>query len=339
MKKIKDYFPIILLVIVGILFVISFPVKADSGFDFDYDSGGSDFGGSSFGDYSSVYSGSGNGSFELGNLSLLNVFLSIIVIIYFVKVINRYGNKNNEFITRIFLLLATSFSLDFISFIVTDIINIFINIFALCYIFKFNKKTKDEYMKKLTDNKLTLEEITNKLGKDFNYEKFKKLVFDNYKEIQIAWMNNDIESVRSLLSDTLFNTYKTELLTLEMKNEQNIMEDIEYVDCFIKNINLTKQKEEIEVNLIVTCTDYIINKSTNKVLRGNKRQTNKYYYKLVFEKDSEEDLRICPNCGATLKDGSSTKCEYCKSIIIKKSKSYILTDKKMLKQEIVKRIT
>ena len=37
MKKIKDYFPIILLVIVGILFVISFPVKADSGFDFDSD--------------------------------------------------------------------------------------------------------------------------------------------------------------------------------------------------------------------------------------------------------------------------------------------------------------
>ena len=49
-------------------------------------------------------------------------------------------------------------------------------------------------------------------------------------------MNNEIESVRSLLSDFLFNTYKTQLLTLSSKKQKNMMEDINYVDAYITNI-------------------------------------------------------------------------------------------------------
>ena len=183
-------------------------------------------------------------------------------------------------------------------------------------------------------------EIISKLGSDFNYEEFKKMVFNNYKEIQIAWMNDNIESVRGLLSDTIFNTYKTQLMTLSTKQEQNMMEDIEYIDAFITNININinKGKEEIETTLIVTCRDYIINKNTKEVLRGKKNIINKYYYKLVFEKSLEEEkTKVCPNCGAELNDGNSTKCKYCGTVIVKESNNYILVDKKMLKQEIIKK--
>ena len=53
-------------------------------------------------------------------------------------------------------------------------------------------------------------------------EEFKALVFEKYKDIQIAWMNFDYNTLRSKLTDELYNQYAMQLDTMKVKNEQNI---------------------------------------------------------------------------------------------------------------------
>ncbi len=285
---------ILALILTSFLFFISFPVKADSGFDSDFGSSSSDFGSS---DYSSSDFGSSDSGYSSsGGINSVSDFIIIIIF----SIIMFY-----VFFRLVFNFSSSSSSNSNSKMLASEILSL----------------------------KLPDEEVIKQLGEKFNYEEFKQLVFDNYKKIQLAWQENTIEDVRDLLSDTIFNTYKTQLLTLSNKNQKNMMEDIKYQDAFITKIQKEGIKEEIEVSLIVTCRDYIINKDTNQVLRGDKNKINKYYYKLTFEKTSDSDIKYCPNCGAKLPKGNSAKCEYCKSIIVKKTNNYILTDKKMLRQE------
>ena len=213
----------------------------------------------------------------------------------------------------------------------------FVNFLLFCaifwYVFYRMSKINTSYDPLSQYKELTDEEIYEKLGADFNINEFKKEIFKIYKDVQIAWMNNDIESVRDVLSDTIFNMYKTQLLTLEAKHQKNMMEDIEYMDSYITNIVNTNSYKEIDVILGVTCKDYLITTKTNNVVRGNKNKINNYIYKLTFKCD-EVDNKVykCPSCGAELNDSNSTVCEHCHSIIVKKTSKWVLTQKKMIKQ-------
>lgn len=197
-------------------------------------------------------------------------------------------------------------------------------------------KTRSQGKKELKSVTVMKDETIHKrLGEDFDIEAFKKEAFESYKAIQIAWMERDIEPVRHLLSDQMCSMYKTQLATLIAKNQKNMMEDIEFVKCEISRVVKTAKKIEIEVLLQVTCRDYIVDKN-NKVIRGNKRAINEYFYKLVFVKSIEPSkLKVCPNCGAKLENAASDKCEYCNTIIVKESTNFAMTDKKMLKQSII----
>ena len=145
-------------------------------------------------------------------------------------------------------------------------------------------------------------------------------------------MNRDLEPVRHLLSDDMFNMYRTQVATLIAKNQTNMMEDIEFISCSITDIKKKHLKIEITVTLQVTCRDYIVN-STGKVLRGNKYNINHYTYSLKFVRSEKNShITICPNCGAALENTNSDKCEYCNTVIVKDTDNYVMTDKKMLRQ-------
>ena len=167
---------------------------------------------------------------------------------------------------------------------------------------------------------------------NFDKEAFYNEAFKIYKDVQIAWMDNDIERVRNVLSDEMFNTYKMQLETLKIKNQKNIMEDITLKDVYITDIKTVNEKKVIDVIMHVNCRDYIIDITNNKVLRGKKNKVWFYEYCLSYMKDSGESIDHCPNCSAKLKDGSSVKCEYCGSIINRKADKFILIDKKMISQ-------
>jgi hypothetical protein len=160
--------------------------------------------------------------------------------------------------------------------------------------------------------------------------------YSAYKRIQIAWMNGDVNPVRDVLSDEMYNMYKTQLMTLKAKKEKNMMENITFKGGHVENVIEQNDDVSLIVNLRVTCKDYIINTKNNAVVRGNKDKVWNYDYELTFtfNKNTANIKTNCPNCNAKLPlEGKSVKCEYCGSVINRESTKLVMTKKQMLSQK------
>lgn len=163
-------------------------------------------------------------------------------------------------------------------------------------------------------------------------ESLKKQVFDIYKDVQIAWMNFDDNKLRTNLTDEIYNMYSSQLKTLKLKNQKNIMEDITLNQVEITDISIDNGIEQIEAQLIVTQYDYVVDK-TNKVVRGTDQYKNKVHYKITLVRHMENNkLDKCPNCGAPIDIVSGGTCPYCNTTIINQSNEFIMSKKECLNQ-------
>ena len=165
----------------------------------------------------------------------------------------------------------------------------------------------------------------------------KQFLQDGYKiflDVEDAWMNFNLEKVRDCITDEMFNMYESQLSSMEIKGEQNIMKDFVLKESAITRC--TQQNDSIEViaKYIIEFYDYIIDKSTGKVLRGNKHKKIRMHYSFTFimSKDIQK-IDNCPNCGAPLEINSAGICEYCGSKVIGNNTSWVMSKKLCTRQE------
>lgn len=156
-----------------------------------------------------------------------------------------------------------------------------------------------------------------------------------YRDIQDAWMNFKLDSVRNIITDEMYNMYSSQLDIMETKGEQNIMSDFNWVDSFISGVTVQNDSIVITTRYVIEFYDYIINKNTGKVVSGNKKQKYRVTYEMKFQKSlSGVKVDRCPNCGAKLEDDSNGAaiCKYCGSKLVFDNMNWVLTDKKVLYQ-------
>ncbi len=277
-------------------------VNADSGFDGGYDSGG---GGSSWSD-----SGSGGSSWSSGdsNWDSGSSYYSS-------------DSEGNIFTTLISLLFLVA-TVTIITFI----------------LIKTNKKPSYLYPPAQPNNNNIIPFEVIKITRilpNFNYEEFKLQTYEIYKKIQIAWMNFDNDSLRDLATDEMYNMYVSQLETLKVQDQQNVMRDFELLDFEITNMENDNINISIRVDALISCYDYIINKTKNKTLRGKDNRKVVYHYQMTFIKsisDTTTANNFCPNCGAPVKDKASKKCAYCDSIIVSDIHDWVLSKKQVIDQ-------
>ncbi len=166
---------------------------------------------------------------------------------------------------------------------------------------------------------------------NINYADLINELSNDYVDIQKAWMNFDYESLKSLLTDELYNTYVNQLETLKIKNEKNIMENIK-----VKETNLLYVKEEndyivVTASLKVEQTDYIVN-NNGEVTRGSKLDLNEVEYTITFVKPLSIKDTKCPNCGANLNGVTSGKCPSCRTTIILNQNKFVMSKKTIINQ-------
>ena len=264
-------------------------VFADSGFDFDYDSGGSsDFGSSSsYSSYDSDYSGSYGGSSDgFGSLVMFIIFVIIIIVVL--------SSKNGGKVSTV----APA---------------------------NFKANVNDD-------------DVVNRIKAlipDFDKETFIQEGYQIYLDVQDAWTNFNLESIRDKISDEMFNMYQSQLTTMEVKGEQNIMRDFTKQTAYLKDV--VKQNENITITAtyVIDFYDYIVDKATGRVLRGSATVKMRVTYDMKFRKtlDVGKVTDICPNCGAKIeKFNGAGICEYCGSKVVSENKKWILTDKKNIGQ-------
>lgn len=232
-----------------------------------------------------------------------------------------FGDSDSSGIGDIFYLIYLCIEHPILALIIISII--------VLIVISNNKKQK-EIINNALNTKLELLDVAK-----FPIEKQLEIeAFNIYKEIQYAWMNFDEEKIQKLTTDEMYNMYLMQLDTLKVKHQKNIMYDIKYIGSQIINKHEENGQETITMNMQVSCYDFIIDTQTNKVLRGSATKVNQYSYELTFVRTIVNDeIKICPQCGAPVEGNNSGKCEYCKSTLISKDYTLVMSKKKILAQK------
>lgn len=162
---------------------------------------------------------------------------------------------------------------------------------------------------------------------DFDKVKFLKETYKIYCDVQEAWMNFKLEDVRDVITDELFTMYESQLETLKVKGEQNIMKEFILKNVYLSDV--TKQNNTVTITAIymIDFYDYIINSSTKTVIRGSDNYKMSVNYQMKFRQTLDESKKVtkCPNCGANIDVNANGECSYCHSIFNLEKYDWIIT--------------
>lgn len=185
----------------------------------------------------------------------------------------------------------------------------------------------------VTNNPQAINEIKKHLP-DFDVNKFLSNGYNIYMRIEEAWMNFELDKVRDCITDEMFNMYESQLTSMEMKGEQNIMKDFKLLNSAITNANVQNDMLQVTTRYVIEFYDYITKKDTKQVVRGNSNRKIRMVYEMTFiEKLEKTKLDKCPNCGAPIKVNSAGICEYCNSKIVDDNTEWVMSKKVSLHQE------
>ena len=290
-----------------LLIVLSFsliymPVKADSGWDSSYDSGSWDSGSDWDSDWDSDYDYDYNSSWSGGSYSQGSYsggsgswVIALLIAICIIIIIYNITNKNNR--------NRPSSG-------------------------RGNMTTKSNNYKDISNSKII------EVDPSLNIQELKAKSFNIYKDIQTAWMNFDTETIRKLTTDELYNMYSSQLETLKLKKQKNIMKDITLEETKIIDIKEVNNVITVDVYMRIKGYDYVINENTGDTVRGKDREKIIIEYILSFVKSSlnTPTTEKCPNCGAPVEINSSATCPYCESTLVKESSDYSMSKKTCIGQ-------
>ena len=122
-------------------------------------------------------------------------------------------------------------------------------------------------------------------------EIIQKLAFDKLVEIKNAKMNYDLDKIKSITNDQLFDLYSRQINTLKENKQKNIVQKIEYIKSYITNINTNSNIQTINLRITIKCFDYTVDKHNN-VIKG-------YYNKKMlqtYEIEIKRDINLEDNC-------------------------------------------
>ena len=292
-----------LLMMVLVLFVSLFSlnritnVKADSGWDSSYSSGGSSWGGGSSWSSSdsswssSSYSSYRNSSDDLGDYQLDDDTIIVYVIV-------------------------------------------FVYLFALWVSHLINNKTPDVTRKSnltLPDKVKSDEEIQAIISKYINktITELEAEFCEKFVKVQNAWMNFDYDSLKKLCSNEIYNTYYEELEALKIKHQQNIMSNFAKYKDTLLDVKVENNILIVQYYLLIEFYDYVIDVDSGKVVKGTKKDAMFNAYKLEFSMNVNKLITSCPNCGGSIEPGTTT-CEHCKAVIVQDSNEFIMSNKRRI---------
>lgn len=167
----------------------------------------------------------------------------------------------------------------------------------------------------------------------FDEKEFLQTGYQMFLDVEDAWMNFELDKVHNIITDEMFNMYESQLSSMEIKGEQNIMNGFNLKDCAITNYINQNDNLEVETKYVIEFYDYIIDKASGRVLRGSKSSKLRMYYNFTFiMKNTEQKIDKCPNCGAPVEVNASGVCAYCNSKIVGENTSWVMSKKVCTRQ-------
>ncbi len=152
--------------------------------------------------------------------------------------------------------------------------------------------------------------------------------YQQFVNIQTGWSNFNHDLLRTQLTDEMYNQYAMQLDTMQIKNQQNIMNEFTYFDGMITGLEKEGNKVTMTMQMITSFYDYML--ENGNVVRGKQDKKVVMMYELTFVRTLGHN-GICPNCGAKLP--KTNKCSYCNSIVPNVSSDWVMAKKQALQQK------
>ena len=157
-----------------------------------------------------------------------------------------------------------------------------------------------------------------------------KVVAEYFKNIYTAWSDNNLDSIRNLLSDRLYTSFMFWINAYKEAGLTNKLERLYVSEMEIVKIDTDKFYEALTVRIHASCLDYVVNKEGDIV--GGYSKKNRYfseYWTFIRRNGVKKDdynYSTCPNCGAPAdKMGQAGICEYCNTKISNGDFSWVLS--------------
>lgn len=293
MKKNKSFFIGLIILFCCLTFSVGFEIAySDSGWDSDYDGGGYDY------DYGGGYDYDYDYDYDESSYN------------------SSGGHSHTSSETLIIALVITIVLFFIISYMKES---------------KSYKQTQRKAIPSKTEHpEYYLEDFQdlNKYLPNMTINDLKHELYGKFIDIQNAWMEFNYDKLRELCTDELYNSYKTQLKTLKAKNGKNIMSAFLLQDSHITDVKEQNGQIIVETYMSILFYDYVIDTTTNEVIRGRDDIMTKNNYLMTFIKNKNVvDTSKCPNCGAPLNKKHSATCSYCKSDVVFPSNEFILSKK------------
>ncbi len=152
--------------------------------------------------------------------------------------------------------------------------------------------------------------------------------FQQFVNIQNAWMNFNHDLLRTQVTDEMYNQYAMQMDTMQLKNQQNIMSDFNLFEGMITGLEKEGNKVTMTMQMIIGFFDYTMENGT--VTRGKQDRKVVVQYELTFVCFLGNN-GICPNCGAKLPP--TNVCEYCAAVVPNSGSDWVMSKKQNLQQK------
>lgn len=119
---------------------------------------------------------------------------------------------------------------------------------------------------------------------DFKIDQFYFSIFDLYSKIADYYSEDHLREVANLMSKELYQENVRQLDYFRKKNLQHIVQVKDYINCQILDAKIIEGYLYVKVELKVMCYDYIMNRATQKVVKGISDKSLYCVYHLILKR-------------------------------------------------------
>ena len=179
--------------------------------------------------------------------------------------------------------------------------------------------------KTLPDRTNEISSLIKETDPNFTASDFLSFARQVYMDIQDAWEKRDLEPVRAVLHQNLYQQTQRQIEQKLADGIVNHLERISINTAYLTSFIRDEEYEYLNVYLSASMIDYQVKEATGQILYGNKDARWNMFYKMTFmrtrgaaTRSAEEKAEgiMCPNCGAPMKGTSFGKCAYCDSVVL-----------------------
>lgn len=137
-----------------------------------------------------------------------------------------------------------------------------------------------------------------------------------YREMNVAWSNNELAPIRGFVSDGLYDYLQYWVDAYKRQGLRNVLADMHITKTELAKVTRDRWYHAVTLRIWARGKDYVVN-ATGKRVRGSKRKDRAYSEYWTFIRSAERgDAPVnveakCGNCGAPLAITMAGACAHC----------------------------